>query len=106
MIRDQQSDEDLKRVAPVAQESLAAYVEKGRPLGDFLKALIMDKLMETITRADDRNIHLLKELGMWVYWNVPTSARYTQENYETWIRSGGEEGIKKLLSKEESDVKG
>ena len=103
MIRDGNVDKDLKRVAPEAQESLVAYVNKGRPLGDFLRAVIMDKLMETLTRADDRNIHLLKEIGLWVYWNVPTLARYTQDNYERWILTGGEDG---LMKQNEEDSNG
>ena len=46
---------------------LIAFYERGWPPGDFLIAVINNDLKEAVGRADDTNIHLLKNYIMWFY---------------------------------------
>lgn len=52
---------------PGIVESLLLYQNHGIPTGDFLRAVIENKLLEAVGRADDQNLRALPHICAWVY---------------------------------------
>ena len=53
-------------------ESIARYVEKGLPPGDFIMAMLRNKFRETFVRADHMNIEMMPAWGWFMTWVLPT----------------------------------
>jgi hypothetical protein len=53
------------------QGGIIRYYENGQPPGHFLKAVIDNDLRGAIERADDTNVHCLKNYIMWFYNHAP-----------------------------------
>ena len=52
-------------------DSVIGYFEEGWAPGDFLRAVLENKLVEAIQHADATNQHYLKNYVEWLYWHVP-----------------------------------
>lgn len=65
-------------------DSLILYIDEGVPQGDFLQAVIADKLCESVVRADIRNLNNLPHIAAWVYMHMPITLRGAA-NYNNWI---------------------
>lgn len=70
---------------PEVVQALRAYIDEGVPLGDFLQAVVEDRLVESFKRADDTNLEAMPHIVAWIYWEMPTDLR-GQENYKDHIR--------------------
>ena len=82
--------------------ALVRYVEHGIMPGDFLTAVLENKLTEAACRADSDN---LPRLHMWadiVYNYVPVGAR--GDHVESWSRIGGLNGVM-LQKQQEAEMK-
>lgn len=55
------------------RESLDAFVNVGRPVGDFLRAVLENDLREAIGRADHVNIRMLPHIVAYVRNEVPSA---------------------------------
>lgn len=66
-------------------ESLRAYVEYGRPVGDFLTAVLENNLSEACGRADDENIDNLPAYAAYLYNEVPSQCHGSREKVGDWI---------------------
>ena len=66
-------------------ETLEAYRDQGRPVGDFLRAVISNDLMEAAGRADIHNIQILHVYAAWLYNDCPSNLHGSAERYEQWI---------------------
>ena len=66
-------------------ESLRAYAEHGRPVGDFLTAVLANDLMEAFNRADDFNIGNMPAFCAWVYNECPSPAHGSRAKVKAWI---------------------
>lgn len=66
-------------------EALNAYAEHGRPVGDFLTAVLANDLMEACGRADDYNLPNLPAFSAWVYNECPSPAHGSREKVRAWI---------------------
>lgn len=66
-------------------ESLTAYAERGRPVGDFLTAVLSNDLMEACGRADDFNLSNLPAFCAWVYNECPGPAHGSRQMVHDWI---------------------
>jgi hypothetical protein len=71
---------------PEIVESFMRYIEEGVPLGDFLEAVVRDKLIDSFGRADQTNIRLMPHIAAWVYQFMPISAR----QYDQWLKMHAE----------------
>lgn len=63
-------------------EELTRYIMQGVPLGDFLEAVVRDKLIESMGRADQRNRRALPHICAWIYNKMPLAAR----QYDSWLK--------------------
>jgi hypothetical protein len=74
-------------------ETVAAYILFGRPMGDFMVAVICNDLFGAMARADLENRLALHEICQIVYNHVPLAARGDRSAYERWVATGGQHGI-------------
>jgi len=56
------------------QGGIIRFYESGIPPGHFLTAVIDNDLRGAIERADDENIHLLKNYVQWFYNHAPSGS--------------------------------
>jgi len=68
------------------------YINHGRKPGDFLTAVIQNKLIQAIQTADSTNIKNLQAYAMYFYWEVPSIAWGSEEKMKAWIDRNGLEG--------------
>lgn len=66
-------------------EALEAYVREGRPLGDFLQAVVANDLKGAAGRADVTNIRQLPAFAAYVYNEMPSPSQGSFEKYDAWI---------------------
>ena len=65
--------------------SLLAYRDQGRPVGDFLQAVISNDFMRAAGHADDVNRSILYLYARWFYNEAPTECYGSKEAYQKWI---------------------
>jgi hypothetical protein len=74
---------------------LERYRDDGCPLGDFLKAVVSNDLMEAASRADSQNSYSLPAYAGWLYNECPSAARGSKKAYLDWIEAKADERKKK-----------
>lgn len=74
---------------PDFEESVRAYVERGRPMGHFLEAVFSNDLMEAARRADDRNQAVLAKWALFLHWELPGGCHGSREKVKAWIARKG-----------------
>jgi len=72
-------------------KSINEYVQDGKPLGGFLRAVFANDLIKAVTGADEDNYKLLKSYVLYVHWEVPASCHGSYEIVKKWIRKKREE---------------
>jgi hypothetical protein len=65
--------------------SLQEYATTGRPVGDFLKAVLSNDLFDAVGRADDDNVRTIPQICSYVYNNMPSNCHGSREAYKEWI---------------------
>ncbi len=73
------------RMPDYMQGGLLAYVLRGDPPGDFLRALLSNNLMETFARADINNSKLIPEYCRFLRWHVPGNCKGSPLRVKEWI---------------------
>jgi len=63
------------------------YIEDGIQPGNFLTAVICDKLVESFAQADDVNIACMFEIAGFMYNEAPSVCRGSKEKMEAWMKS-------------------
>lgn len=69
------------------------YIEQGIRPGDFLQAVISNKLKESFERADDINRYEMFKIVLFFYNEAPLSCWKSEDSMNRWIKDGGLEGI-------------
>ncbi len=88
-------------IRPNIFASIALYIEQGRPVGDFLQAVICDKLTESVCRADENNLRAIKQIAQLFYHCAPMPARGSLKAYTDWLKLGGMYGTRLLSENDE-----
>jgi hypothetical protein len=84
----------LDRYAPEhMEEGIWAYVNDGRPPGDFLKAVLANDLFAALSHADPVNGAALVNYRA-ILMALPPSSWGSYRNIEVWIGKGGVRGVK------------
>ncbi len=71
-------------IEPRFKESIDAWVESGRPTGDFLKAVIENDLKEAIGRADISALDNLPHIVAYLYNDCPSECWGSTTNKLEW----------------------
>jgi hypothetical protein len=72
-------------VPPRILASLERYRDHGVPVGGFLKAVLGDKLLDAVCRADPDSLESIRAIAMWVHWELPSRAHGSAEAIEEWV---------------------
>ena len=72
-------------IRPDMLESLQAYVEKRRPVGDFLTAALENDLVRACSYADDDNLNNIPAFAAWLYNECPSRAWGSPEKVRAWL---------------------
>ncbi len=75
------------------QEGMKAYLEIGRPTGDFLFYILSNNFVAAGATADDINQHYLWDYCNFLYNEVPIEAWGKEETVWTWIKHYGFVGL-------------
>ena len=67
------------------------YLEKGQRPGDFLLAVLENKLAESVARADNTNLNHIIEWAKFLYIEMPATSWGSKEKVEQWIKARKEE---------------
>jgi hypothetical protein len=71
------------------RDSLVQYILVGRPVGDFLTAIINNDLKGAVNRADDENQKLIVQYVKFLYNNAPNGCWGSFDSTKHWIERGG-----------------
>lgn len=66
------------------QHSLVAYITTGRPVGDFLTAVLTNDLYGAVNRADHVNVHLLPNYVAFLQSHAPSGCWGSAEDVSAW----------------------
>lgn len=69
------------------------YIEQGIIPGDFLQAVIQDKLVDSFGRADETNITNMFKIAMFAYNEMPMRSRGSENAMLKWHEIGGLNGL-------------
>lgn len=83
---------DYDEIPECTRETIDEYVRTGRPVGDFVSALLANDLVGSHTRADDNNLRAMSHTVAYLYNKVPMNCRGDRALQQEWISSGGLEG--------------
>ncbi len=64
------------------------YVVEGRPVGQFLMAVLRNDLSEACGRADPENVRALPAYVMLLTWYAPRECWGSAETVEGWLAAG------------------
>lgn len=76
--------------------SVQRYIETGQPVGDFLRSVFSNNLVDAVAHADPTNLASLRVYTLFLYNEAP---RYpiaswgSVEIYKEWVALGGLRGI-------------
>ena len=86
---------DYSRIPKHMRSGLDLYVQRGIAPGGFLAAVLENNLMESVGRADDKNIACLPAWAQTIYNEVPSNCHGSPQAVEEWVNAGGLEGMAK-----------
>lgn len=78
------------------KDDIDAYVKDGRPLGDFLTAVMANDLMGAYSRADENNVRAMYDIVRYVYNSTPMGCHGSQKIVAEWIQFKREQREKNL----------
>jgi hypothetical protein len=67
------------------KESIDAFIERGRPTGDFLKACIDNDLMQAFGRADEVSLAAMPAIVGYLYNECPMGSHGRTGAWRDWI---------------------
>jgi len=63
------------------------YVKNYIPPGGFVTAVLSNNLIDTISKADDINLHCLRDITLYVYNNIPSICWGSPEIVKLWLET-------------------
>ena len=85
--------EKLDTLPEHMRETIQAWIETGRPTGDFMRALLSNDLMGAYSHADADNAAAMKQWVMYLYNYAPCGCFGSPEAVKDWAKQGGLRGL-------------
>lgn len=92
---------NLTKIPVHMHQAVRDYIEHGLPPGDFLTAVLTNNLVEAVGRADDVNIHAIREWAHLLYWELPSDSWGSPAKIEAWIAK--HEAARTCATKDENE---
>jgi hypothetical protein len=67
-------------------DSINRYAEKRVPTGGFIRACLENNLSEALCRADKACLVGLKDIMMYIYWEIPSVAWGSEDKVKEWLK--------------------
>lgn len=88
------AEDGLDRYIPEhCREGLRFYIARGRPVGDFLRAVLSNSFTDVLAHADDTNLFCLHGYMLFLYNDAPPDCWGSKEAYGAWCKQGGLAGL-------------
>lgn len=88
----------------VVRVALWHYVDEAFPTGSFLRAVLSDKLHETICAADEQSLAALPAIVRWIYNYAPARCWGSPEKVDAWLEEEKIRGSEKETMKRYHEV--
>lgn len=75
------------RIPDSTYETIVNYVVRGWRPGDFLTAVLSNRLMDAMARADENNQTALKDICGFIYNQIPAWCWGSSEEVVAWIEA-------------------
>ncbi len=75
------------------QGGMRVYIERGMIPGDFLRAVLSNKLAESFGQADEVNRARMYDIVGWLYNDAPGQSWGSEEKMKAWAAHCGLEGL-------------
>jgi hypothetical protein len=85
MSRNLFEDVDYSGLPEHMRQGARDYIELGAKPGDFLIAVLSNDLVDAFDRADSTNIERMRDIVVWLYNEVPSTAWGSRERVKAWI---------------------
>lgn len=77
------------------REGLEQHFAQGRPVGDFLAAVLSNDLAGAVTRADISNLYILRDYVHFLHAHAPPASYGSRKAFLEWQGKGGLAGIER-----------
>lgn len=84
MMEDHERLNPKREIRPDIKAALDAWGTKAFPVGDFLRSVLENNLMEAMGRADSYNRASLWEICGYVYNQLPSECHGSPEKFRAW----------------------
>lgn len=71
------------------REALRRYIACGRPLGDFLRAVVSNNFSNAVAHADEANLLRLRDYMLFLNNHAPRKCWGSEIAYGNWCNRGG-----------------
>ncbi len=85
---------DYSKLPEHIRPGVRRYIENGILPGDFLKAVICNKLKESFMFADDTNLLRMQDIVSFFYNEAPIACWGSSKEMLAWATRGGQIGVK------------
>ena len=85
---------DYERCPESVREQLRMYIEEGRPVGGFIRAVIENDLRLAVLFADAINGSLIIGIVQWLHHEAPADCLWSPKEYMAWMARGGLKGLR------------
>lgn len=87
----------LKMVPEHLRDGIQAYIETGRPVGQFLQAVLRNDLKAAVSHADDSSLAGMRGIIQFLYNYAPAECWGNEDTIIRWMTRGGIEGKQRKL---------
>ena len=80
------TDEKYPTIPPLIRAGLRRYADEHMGTGSFLTAVLENNLSEAIIRADVFSLAAIKDIVMYVHWEIPGNCHGSPEAVNAWLK--------------------
>lgn len=80
-------DQYRDKIPSATLDGLKRYYQYGIAPGGFLTAVLCNDLAGAVGKADQHNIHCLKDICTLLHWDFPIAAWGSESNVKQWMAS-------------------
>lgn len=79
---------DYSRLPDYMRDGAERYIENRIEPGGFMMAVLENRFVEAVGRADSTNLHCLQDWALWLYNDCPSKAWGSPAKVAAWLKGG------------------